>query len=73
MIGTFNDQVLKLSASMARKMESTFEQVEFPELSDEPEKDVARRVAAFNEIVAANNAIGESFGKLKASAVKKRN
>ncbi|MFM0045706.1 AAA family ATPase [Paraburkholderia sediminicola] len=70
-VGAFNDQVLKLSASMTRKLASSFEGMELPELSDEPERNVARRVAAFNEIVAANNAIGESFGKLKASAVKK--
>jgi hypothetical protein len=63
-IGAFNDQVLKLSASMARKLASTFEGMEFPELSDEPERNLARRVAA-------NNAIGESFGKLKVAAEKK--
>ncbi|WP_250463289.1 AAA family ATPase [Caballeronia sp. GAFFF2] len=66
----FNEQTALLSAAMARRMEAPFDAMEPPALSNEAEKEVARRAATFNEIVAANNAIGASFGKLKNGAVK---
>jgi len=70
-VDSFNAELSKLSSAMARKMASTFEAVESPALSDEPEKEIVRVAAAFNEVVDANNSISESFGKAKANAIKK--
>ncbi|MDP9154669.1 MAG: AAA family ATPase [Pseudomonadota bacterium] len=70
-VDLFNAELSILLAAMSRKMASTFEAIECPALSEAPEKEVARLAAALNDVIDANNSAGESFGKIKADAVKK--